>query len=186
MSCTALNSYSQGARPLNMQRTSNWQPQTPPRRHKPRETLARGLESLIGTSLAHPSDQLTASYSTLLSPGVTAGPAINIPIQSPNEPIVPARLSPNRRSTTSSWEVVEDQPLRWATDFVPLASSGSRLSNAFITSYALWSDDQRKGRGGRLLAVATKNNILLYETPKGERAFRFVKASCDMHVWFDS
>jgi hypothetical protein len=30
-------------------------------------------------------------------------------------------------------------------------------------------------RGGQLLAVATKNNILLYETPKGERAFRFVK-----------
>jgi len=39
-----------------------------------------------------------------------------------------------------------------------------------------WNDEGRKGCiGGQLLAVATKNNILLYETPKGERAYKFVK-----------
>lgn len=70
---------------------------------------------------------------------------------------------------------MDDLPLRWATDFVPLASAGSRLLNASILSYALWRDDNRTGKGGQLLAVATKSNILLYETPRGERAFRFVK-----------
>lgn len=69
--------------------------------------------------------------------------------------------------------MVDDFPLRWATDFVPLATS--RLENTSIISYALWTDENRKARGGRLLAVATRNNILLYETPKGERAFIFVK-----------
>lgn len=73
--------------------------------------------------------------------------------------------------------MIEDLPLRWATDFVPLASSGSRLNNSAILSYAIWSEEGRKGRGGQLLAVATKTAILLYETPKGERAFRFVKVS---------
>lgn len=72
--------------------------------------------------------------------------------------------------------MVDDLPLRWATDFVPLATAGSRLVNTSVLSYALWrNDDNRVGRGGQLLAIATKNNILLYETPKGERAFRFVK-----------
>lgn len=174
--CTAPDSYSQGARPLDLHRPSNWQAQTPPRRSKPRDSIARGLESLIGTSLAHPPDHSTLSYSGLLSPSAAAGPSANVLNRSPNAS-VPGRLSPNRRSTDSSWDVVEDLPLRWATDFVPLATSGSRLNSAFIMSYALWGDEQRKGRGGRLLAVATKNNILLYETPKGERAFRFVKAS---------
>lgn len=71
--------------------------------------------------------------------------------------------------------MVDDLPLRWATDFVPLASGNSRLSNASVLSFAIWAEDQRRGTGGQLLAVATKNNIFMYETPKGERAFRFVK-----------
>ncbi|KNZ76436.1 hypothetical protein J132_10411 [Termitomyces sp. J132] len=88
----------------------------------------------------------------------------------------PSRLSPNRRDTDeSNWDVIEDLPLRWATDFVPFATSSSRLLNLSVISYALWKDETRKDRGGRLLAIATKNTILLYETPKGERAFRFVK-----------
>ncbi|KAG6861983.1 hypothetical protein C0995_009167 [Termitomyces sp. Mi166 len=94
-------------------------------------------------------------------------------ISSTSSPRRHGRLSPNRRDTSeSSWDIIEDLPLRWATDFVPLA--GSRLLNLSVLSYALWKDETRKGRG-HLLAIATKNNILLYETPKGERAFRFVK-----------
>jgi hypothetical protein len=181
-SCTAPDSNLQGARPLDLHRPSNWQAQTPPRRYKPRDSIARGLETLIGASLAHSPDHFTPSYSTLLSPSAAAGPSVNV--HSKGTPS--RRLSPNRRNTDSSWDVVEDLPLRWATDFVPLATNGSRLSNAFILSYALWGDEQRKGRGGRLLAVATKSNILLYETPKGERAFRFVKVSSYVPSTYDS
>jgi len=72
--------------------------------------------------------------------------------------------------------MVEDLPLRWATDFVPLAVPGSRLVGTSVIGFATWSDENRKGKAGRqLLAITTKSNILLYETPKGERAYRFVK-----------
>lgn len=171
------DSYRQGAQPLDLHWPSNWQAQSPTRRHKPRDAIARGLETLIGASLTPPSDHSSSSYASFLSPSAVPGSSVNVHSMSTNAPI-PGRLSSNRRATTDSWDVVEDLPLRWATDFVPLATSGSRLNNTFILSYALWSDEQRKGRGGRLLAVATKNNILLYETPRGERAFRFVKVTC--------
>ena len=69
--------------------------------------------------------------------------------------------------------MVDDLPLRWATDYVCLAAAGSRLVNTSVNCYSLW----HQGQGGALLAVATKSNILLYEKPKGERAFRFVKVS---------
>ena len=72
--------------------------------------------------------------------------------------------------------MVEDLPLRWATDFVPLAVPGSRLVGMSVVGFATWSDENRKGKaGGQLLAITTKSNIFLYETPKGERAYRFVK-----------
>lgn len=80
-------------------------------------------------------------------------------------------------SIEESWDVVEDLPLRWASDYVSLAISGSRLANTSVLSYDIWSDPTTTGRKGALLAVATKSTILLYETPKGERAFRFVKVS---------
>lgn len=84
------------------------------------------------------------------------------------------RKSPNG-SPDSSWDVVEDLPLRWSTDYVSLATPGSRLFNSSASSYVLWRNGHLGGRGGALLAVATKSNILLYEKPKGERSFRFVK-----------
>ena len=68
---------------------------------------------------------------------------------------------------------MDDQSIRWATDYVPLAPSGSRLAGTSVLLFATWSDEER--HGGKLLAIATKSNILLYETPKGERAYRFVK-----------
>lgn len=80
-------------------------------------------------------------------------------------------------SIGESWDVVEDLPLRWAFDYVSLAISGSRLANTSVLFYDIWSDPTISGRKGALLAVATKSTILLYETPKGERAFRFVKVS---------
>jgi hypothetical protein len=80
-------------------------------------------------------------------------------------------------SIDETWDVVEDLPLRWAFDYVSLAISGSRLANTSVLFYDIWSDPTVSGRKGALLAVATKSTILLYETPKGERAFRFVKVS---------
>lgn len=91
-------------------------------------------------------------------------------------PIDHNRPPVQRSESDSDWDVVEDLPLRWATDFVNLAAAGSRLVNVSVSSYDLWHDD-RQVRGGTLLAIATKTGVLLYESPKGERAFKFVKVS---------
>lgn len=80
-------------------------------------------------------------------------------------------------SVDSSWDVVEDLPIRWATDFVPLAVPGSRLCGTSVLCYDLWAEHNDRRRGAAYLALVVKTNILLYHAPKGERAFRFVKVS---------
>ena len=82
--------------------------------------------------------------------------------------------TPSSSSHEPGWDMVDDLPLRWATDYVPLAVPGSRLMNASVLTYALWRNDDTP-RGIALLAVGIKSAVLLYESPKGERAFRFIK-----------
>lgn len=92
-------------------------------------------------------------------------------------------LRPEREDSTestTSWDVVDDLPLRWATDYVPLASPGSKLSASSVQSYELRLSEDPRVRGGAFLAIATKTTILLYETRKGERAFHFVKVCVRM------
>jgi hypothetical protein len=104
-------------------------------------------------------------------------PHVSPPRPSTSKSIEATSSSLNRISTVDSgWDFVDDLPLRWATDYVPLAVPGSRLMNASISTYALWRNDELP-RGSALLAVAIKSAVLLYESPKGERAFRFVKVS---------
>ncbi|KAG6808595.1 hypothetical protein H0H92_003606 [Tricholoma furcatifolium] len=166
----------QKGRPLDLRRPSNWQvQQSPSKRPRPQSTIARGIKSLmIEPPVTHDPSASFLSIDTLPSPDSA------VPISERQ------KLSPKRRDTAdSTWDLVEDLPLRWATDFVPLATNGSRLLNSSVISYALWKDETRQGRGGRLLAIATKNNILLYETPKGERAFRFVKV-CPVGLMYEA
>ena len=58
----------------------------------------------------------------------------------------------------------DGQSILWDTDYVPLVPSGFRLAGTSVLLFAAWSEE----RNGGLLAIATKSNILLYETPKGE------------------
>ena len=71
---------------------------------------------------------------------------------------------------SDSWDVVDDLPFRWATDYAPLATPGSKLYNVPVNFIQVG-----RNRGSVSLAVATKANIVLYEAPRGERAFSFVK-----------
>lgn len=80
----------------------------------------------------------------------------------------------------SSWDVVDDLPLRWATDFVPLAANGSRMCNLSVLAYDVWHERRTRQRGNAYLAVAVKSNIFMYYAAKGERAFRLVKV-CNNH-----
>jgi hypothetical protein len=86
------------------------------------------------------------------------------------------RETPTRAdSGDSTWEVVDDGPLRWAADCVPFARTNTRLVQSSVLFYTLWSDDGSIGTA--FLAVVTKSNIFLFESPKGERIFRFSKVS---------
>ncbi|KAH9943197.1 uncharacterized protein BXZ73DRAFT_40085 [Epithele typhae] len=78
-------------------------------------------------------------------------------------------------SVDSDWDVVNELPLRWATNYTPLASTGSRLLNNAVLGYDIYRNEAQRGPGGVFLAIATKSSVLLYEAPKGERAFRFTK-----------
>jgi hypothetical protein len=73
--------------------------------------------------------------------------------------------------------MVEELPMRWATDYVPLAPSAMRNSSFDVTGFELRRNGGSLGRSGPILAVALKTNILIFEAPLGERAFRFVKVT---------
>ncbi|TFK72029.1 hypothetical protein BDN72DRAFT_887404 [Pluteus cervinus] len=143
-------------RPVDLNFNQQWHvQQSPPKKLRPQSgILARGLKSLIDLPAPAPTPTPIDRSSSrgLFSPTTTSG-----------------------GSPIDSWDIVEGLPLRWATDFVPLASAQSRLSGASIISYDIWNNNARKGRGGQLLAIAAKTMIHLYEAPKGERAFQFVK-----------
>lgn len=150
--------------------------------HKSHRSITKGLKSL--TIDNQPQTIPVPFRHESLSP-VQSSPGVSPSTSSINSIFIDD-LRPSRSSYTptqsmdsidSTWDVVEDLPLRWASDYVSLAISGSRLANTSVLFYDIWSDPTTTGRKGALLAVATKSTILLYETPKGERAFRFVKVS---------
>lgn len=153
--------------------------------HRPR-TITKGIRSLnIDNQPQTPlvpfrNDSMSPIYS---SPGISPSTSVNSlftdELRASKSPCTPARSTD---STEEAWDIVEELPHRWATDYVSLAISGSRLANTSVLFYDIWSDPATAGRKGALLAAATKSSILLYETPKGERAFRFVKVSHLHHL----
>ncbi|TDL29387.1 hypothetical protein BD410DRAFT_779787 [Rickenella mellea] len=144
------------ARPVDLRRPANWSPQVTPKKHRHHSSITKGLKSLIPDPPdLRPQSQL-------------------IPPKSPS-PIPRRPTLQSNASRDSTWDIVDDLPLRWATDFISLASPGSRLINTPVLFFQLKRDEYRPYGGQTFLAVGTKSNIFLYETPKGERAFRFVK-----------
>ncbi|KAF8165714.1 hypothetical protein B0H34DRAFT_690245 [Crassisporium funariophilum] len=164
-----------GTKPVELvPRAPTWQsPPTPSKRHRPQGSIARSIKSLIDSPPPAAQPEPASSYHTFLSPTSATGPSLARPT-TPERRSAPLRQNSDE---SSGWDIVEDLPMRWATDFVHLAAPGSRLAGASVITFATWSDEGRKGKGagGQLLAIATKCNVLLYETPKGERAYRFAK-----------
>lgn len=164
---------------MDLRRPADWHAQQSHKKHRHNGSIVKSFRALLDPQ--HPAPprtpsrpQSTSSFQALMSPSTSLG---NMRL-SPETPSRNRTPSPSRQhSGDSQWDIVEDLPLRWATDFVPLATPGSRLMGASVLSYVVWGvDDQpAASRGARMLAIATKANILLYEAPKGERAFRFMK-----------
>ncbi|KAI1796124.1 hypothetical protein LXA43DRAFT_937701 [Ganoderma leucocontextum] len=162
-----------GAGPLDL-RSSGKSPQTSGKKHhhRPPSSITKGLKNLVlDNGIAQPYSPSSrhhepqASYSSITdswtSPGKSKSKASETPLRAD--------------SVESEWDMVNELPLRWATNYTPLASSGSRLQNCSVALYDIWRNEGQRGPGGVLLAIGTKSSILLYEAPKGERAFRFTK-----------
>ncbi|KAI0832696.1 hypothetical protein BC628DRAFT_1414964 [Trametes gibbosa] len=160
------------ARPLNLRNAATGKNSqgSVKKHHRPPSSITKGLKNLVlDPAIAQPQTSSSrrpephASYSSLASSWTPPGKGKAV--------AQPGRTS----SIDSDWDIVSDLPIRWATHFTPLASAGSRLHNNPVLFYEIWRNEVNRGRGGVLLAVATKSSILLYETPKGERAFRLAK-----------
>ena len=159
--------YLQGAKPIDLPKLAGHSsPSLSYKRHRPQSSIARSIKSLIDSPIYTSQPGQISSYQPNLSTNS---------IGAPNPPTSEKILSPLRREPDEfGWDMVDDQFIRWATDYKPLAPPGSRLAGTSALLFATWSDEGRKG-GEKLLAIATKSNVLLYETPKGERAYKFVK-----------
>ncbi|KAG8993126.1 hypothetical protein FRB90_000786, partial [Tulasnella sp. 427] len=169
------------------------------RKSRRQSDIAKGIRALVvddlkaaspatsspSISLATPARRNDRSRSPVNSPPNSRGnsfpvtpPQSTTSLLTAGSPIRPTHIpkSPSQTSVaSSSWDIVDELPTRWATDYVPFASANSRLTTVQILFYQLY-----KSTGGRMptsLAIATKSSILLYESPRNERAFKFAKAS---------
>ena len=148
---------------MDIHRPAKWDSQqSPAKKHRTHSSIAKGLLSFIEPPVAQSAPH-SSSYQSLMPPVVQPDRATIVRTKS--------------IASDSTWDIVEDLPLRWATDYVGLAAAGSRLLSTSVNCYSLWRESNNRSQGVALLAVATRSNILLYEKPKGERAFRFVKVS---------
>jgi hypothetical protein len=168
-----LNDFFQYSGPLNLQHPPYGHPRRGPKKsHIHHVSISKGLKSLTleSSTPVAPFDprSLTGDLSTFSSQTTL------VEDDSHSKPIVNRSDSDG---STASWDLVDDLPLRWASDYVLLSNSGSRLAHTNVLFYETWSDESSRGHKGTLLAIATKSAILLYETPKGERSFRFVKVT---------
>ena len=153
---------SQNVKPLDLRRPSGWTPQQQSKKHKHNSSIHQKLKSLVLSDSNTNLEQHESSY-----PSSSKKPE--------KSPLKRHESSLSTSSDDSSWDVIDELPLRWATDYVPLASPGSRLQNSNVLFYELMKKGAGAARNTTSLAIATRQSILLYETPKGERAFRFAK-----------
>lgn len=175
------------AKPIDLLRAASPMDQTlHKKQHGRHHSLVKGFKNI---SLENPAPSSMHPFPSSSTPGFAAthdrtSPPAPAPPPKDYEPSLRARASVlppvNTRSdslssidTTDSWDVVDDLPLRWATDFVALATPGSKLFNLSVLFFEVWKADD--GLGRTMLAIATKNTIFLYDTPQGARAFRYVK-----------
>ena len=148
---------------MELDRPTGWAPQvaSTQKRHRASNSIAKGLRSLVIDTPESSSPISPSGSKRLMFSRSSAVPALQ-----------------RESSDPDAWDIVEDLPLRWATDFVPLTFANSRIFSLDVTRFELFRSENHAGRPSTMmLAVASKSCILIYEAPHGERAFRFVKVS---------
>jgi hypothetical protein len=131
-----------------------------PKGHKSTNSITRGLLSLIEGPTSPSRDKDTGHRSLPAAPRSTSSLSLSRPLSIPSE---------------AGWDLVNDAPLRWATDYIPLAPGKSRAANSDVTCFELLSSKDHNGQSSMVLAVASRSNILIYEALRSERAFRCVQ-----------
>ncbi|KAJ1309059.1 hypothetical protein OPQ81_004738 [Rhizoctonia solani] len=168
------------AHPLDLRRPVNTNPVKSPRKHKPSSSsVFNSFKALFADS--HQSSHIQPyDPSAAASPGAPALQTSNLaPPRQDTRSASPSRPVPTRSflsDTPGEWDIIEDLPLRWATDYVSLSRPGSKLAGLSVMFFELWKDSSGgPGAERSYLAVATRQCIFLYESSPGERAFRAVK-----------
>ncbi|KAB5596339.1 hypothetical protein CTheo_324 [Ceratobasidium theobromae] len=167
------------AHPLDLRRPTHTNPVQPLKKHRPASgSMLSNLKAIFADSHQpppiQPYDPLVAATPRipLQTTGLTP-PRSNTRDGSPSHHHLSV-ASPSE--TTGGWDIVEDLPLRWATDYVSLSKPGSKLAGMSVLFFELWRDlSGGPGTERTYLAVATRQCIFLYESVPGERAFRIVK-----------
>ncbi|KZW04141.1 hypothetical protein EXIGLDRAFT_16516 [Exidia glandulosa HHB12029] len=180
----------QDSHPVDLRRAASPLDQTPRKKHfhhGRHHSLVKGfkglsVESPASATAPHPFPFPNSSSAEALRQNSSTPPPLPPKDYEPSlrarasvsPPVATVRTdSLSSIDSTGSWDVVDDLPLRWATDFVPLASPGSKLFGVPVLFFEMWKPED--GLGRTMLAIATKSTIFLYETPQGARAFRYVK-----------
>jgi hypothetical protein len=175
-------SHIQDANPIDLRRPANTNPVQPPKKHRPTSSsVFSNFKAMFSDSHQPPHIQpydplaaATPKTPNIQAPGLT-------PPRSDSRNVYPLRPAPSRSSTSDipgEWDIIEDLPLRWATDYVTLSKPGSKLASMSVLFFELWRDSSGgPGAERTYLAVATRQCIFLYESVPGERAFRIVKVS---------
>ncbi|CAE7224700.1 unnamed protein product [Rhizoctonia solani] len=164
------------AHPLDLRRPGDMNPARS-KKHKPSSS------SVFNSFKAMFIDSHQPSHIQPYDPSAAASPAASASSLAPprrdTRSVSPSRPTPTRSflsDTPGEWDIIEDLPLRWATDYVSLSRPGSKLSGLSVMFFELWKDSSGgPGAERTYLAVATRQCIFLYESIPGERAFRAVK-----------
>ncbi|KAF8605299.1 hypothetical protein BDV93DRAFT_521639 [Ceratobasidium sp. AG-I] len=172
------------ALPIDLRRPANTnptQPPTTPKKHRPTSSVFSNFKAMFTDSqpqhLIQPYDPSAAASPTVSSvrtPSLAA-PRPQSREASPLRPLPSPSRAPTA-DTPGDWDIIDDLPLRWATDYVSLSRPGSKLAGLSVLFFELWRDTSGgPGAERTYLAVATRQCIFLYESVPGERAFRVVK-----------
>ncbi|CCO33961.1 hypothetical protein BN14_08050 [Rhizoctonia solani AG-1 IB] len=167
------------AHPIDLRKPANTNPVRSPKKHKPSSSSVLNSFKAMFIDSHQPHIQ-PYDPSTAASPGSPASQASNLaPPRRDTRSTSPSRPAPTRSflsDTPGEWDIIEDLPLRWATDYVSLSRPGSKLAGLSVMFFELWKDSSGgPGTERTYLAVATRQCIFLYESIPGERAFRAVK-----------
>lgn len=170
---------SQDCKPVVVPSPKGWTHQHTTRRlHRPApHAIARGLRSMVlespnsghGSRPGTPADSTPSLINSAMSTSSLAS----------DRPSIPQHQGTT--DSADSWDMVDDLPLRWATNYVNLSGGSSRLLASSVLFFETMKLETGANKGTWMLAVATKTCIYLYESPKNERSFRFVKVgSCSI------